>query len=284
MRTATVATPRSNGRVPEPEPTVEIVNVSPEIAAEWLSQNVKNRGLRPREVAKYASDMSAGDWQWTGETIKFAADGTLLDGQHRLHAIVESGATIPILVVRGLANKAQDNIDNGIRRPYYDVLRLRGEVNTSVLAAVVRRVCSWKAGSRRGVSDTPQTNAQLDRTLEAHPELREISAWASNASTYCDLPASILGLAWWVFSEIDLEDAETFFQRFVDGQGLVKGDPIYELRRTLQGSKDVRGERSQTYLLAVTIKAWNAYRRGEQVGLLRWKAGGAKPEKFPEPI
>ena len=53
---------------------------------------------------------------------------------------------------------------------------------------------------------------------------------------------------------------------------------------TVANSKNVRGERSQTYLLAITLKAWNAYRQGETVGLYRWRPGGAKPEAFPEPI
>ena len=47
--------------------------------------------------------------------------------------------------------------------------------------------------------------------------------------------------------------------------------------------KTVRGQRSETYLTAILIKAWNAYRSGEEVGVLRFRPGGAHPEKFPEP-
>jgi hypothetical protein len=35
--------------------------------------------------------------------------------------------------------------------------------------------------------------------------------------------------------------------------------------------------------MVVFIKAWNAYRSGETIELLRWSPGGAKPERFPEP-
>lgn len=34
--------------------------------------------------------------------------------------------------------------------------------------------------------------------------------------------------------------------------------------------------------MGVMIKAWNAYREGRSVGLIRFKSGGAKPEAFPE--
>ena len=69
----------------------EVVMVTPELAAEWLTHNTHNRGLKPIAIKRFAEDMTTGDWQWNGESIRFAADGTLLDGQNRLHAIVDSG-------------------------------------------------------------------------------------------------------------------------------------------------------------------------------------------------
>jgi hypothetical protein len=85
------------------QPTVEIVEVSPELAESWLSKNPNNRNLRRSVVDGYARDMSAERWALNGETVKFAADGHLFDGQHRLNAIIVSGATVPMVVVRGLS-------------------------------------------------------------------------------------------------------------------------------------------------------------------------------------
>ena len=44
-----------------------------------------------------------------GEPIQIAEDGTLLNGQHRLNAVIESGATVPMLVVRGLPKRRDDD-------------------------------------------------------------------------------------------------------------------------------------------------------------------------------
>jgi hypothetical protein len=275
--------PTSNG-VATPPPDIEVVNVTPELAGEWLAQNTHNRNLRSRVVDIYAMDMATGDWRWTGDSIKFANDGTLLDGQHRLHAIVQADLTVPMLVVRGLDNEAQDNVDGGVLRKFQDVLKLRGEQNNISLAALVRKVAAWEGGQRRRLDSKGLSTAVLLRTLEAHPELRELVQPAARVAYGCGLPASLIGLAWWVFAQIDEEDANTFMERLYDGQGISRGEPVYELRRTLESTKDVRGERSQTYLLAITIKAWNAYREGRTVSLFKWKPGGAKPEKFPEPI
>jgi hypothetical protein len=260
------------------------VDVTPELASSWLSRNVHNRNIRAVTVESYANDKTAGDRMWSGETIKFAVDGSLIDGQHRLHAIVRAEVTVPMLVVRGLDAEAQEDIDSGLPRKFHDVLRLRGEVNASILAAILRRVWLWEHGYRRSYSKVRPTPAQLLRTLEATPQLREIAGRANFVAANSSLPASTVGLLIWLFSALDYEDCEAFFDRLVDGQNLSKGDPVYELRRTIQGAKDARGQRNQIYLLVITIKAWNAYRQGETVGLYRWRAGGAKPEAFPEPI
>lgn len=268
----------------KPSGDVELVTIAPELAAEWLSCNTHNRSIRQRVVLAYAADMKAGNWQWNGESIKFAADGTLLDGQHRLAAIVEAGVTIPMLVIRNLPNETQETVDGGTKRKFADVLQLRGERSHATLSAVVRRVTSWESGVKRaGSSPYAPTNAEMLQTLEKYPWLREVALSASNVSRHCGLPASVIGLGMWLFSRLSNEDSDFFFARLSDSQGLVKGYPIYELRKTADGSRSVRGQRSEMYLTAILIKAWNAYRDGEQVGILSFKSGGAKPERFPEP-
>lgn len=47
--------------------------------------------------------MKTGRWVLNGETICFDSNGVLRDGHHRLLAIIESGVTIEVLVVRGVA-------------------------------------------------------------------------------------------------------------------------------------------------------------------------------------
>jgi len=253
---------------------IELIDITPALAHEYLGANTHNRNLRQSVVLAYAADMAEGNWRWNGESIKFAADGTLLDGQHRLAAIAESGKTVPALVVRGLPPVAQETVDGGAKRKFADVLKLRGESDANVLAAVTRRVTIWETGARASGSKTyAPTNAQLLQTLEKYPWLREVARAATNISTHCSLPASLIGLGWWLFSQISAEDNDFFFARLADFQGLTKGDAIW----------NVRGRRSEAYLTAILIKAWNAYRDGTTVGVLTYRPGGARPEKFPEP-
>ena len=70
---------------------IERVFVTPEMATEWLRHNhPKNRKLDRRTVSEYARLMKSGDFYETSDTIRFDTNGTLIDGQHRLSAIVEA--------------------------------------------------------------------------------------------------------------------------------------------------------------------------------------------------
>ncbi len=265
-------------------PEVEITEVSPAIAAEWLALNTHNRHPRRNVVMAYAADMGGGHWQFNGDAIRFAADGALLDGQHRLQAIIEADVVLPLLIVRGLTRSAQETVDGGAKRMFSDVLKLRGEANSTNLAAVIRRVTLWEAGARRSEVNVQATNAQMSETLEKYPWLRDIIVPAKATAEGSHLTPSVAGLCWWLFTRIDGEDADAFMARLRDGQNLAAHDPVYELRQAIAKTQaGSMGSRSPIYLTAVTIKAWNAYRRGEQVGSISYRPGGAHPELFPEP-
>jgi hypothetical protein len=266
-------------------PQIEIVEVTPALAAEWLAANTHNRHLRRNVVYAYAADMRDGHWRFNGEPVKFADDGALLDGQHRLQAVIEADVTVLLAVVRGLPREAQETVDAGAKRNFADVLKLRGELNCHALAATLRRVTLWEAGARSTEKNIQPTNAQMSRTLSKYPWLRDLMVPAARVADGSGLPPSVAGLCWWLFSQLNSEDAEVFMARLRDGQNLAKGDPVYELRQAIARTRQVRGARaSSIFLIALVIKAWNAYREGRPVGELRYRPGGAHPEAYPEPL
>ncbi len=272
-------------------PTPKWVMVTPAIAEQMLAHNTHNRNVK-NQFHQYAEDMRNGDWRPEAcDPIRFATDGTLIDGQNRLYAVIEADATIPMLVVRGLPMDAQSVMDTGVSRSFADVLKLNGEDHNITLAAVVR--LSWEWGRGLGhLARGRASNSQLLHFLDEHPELREFAT--SKIRSVADaayLSSSIVGTLWWVFSRLDDEDADYFFERLGQETGHEKGQPIHELRRTLKSNDDDaksrRAQRNRVWLMAVTVKAWNAYRTygadEASVGLYRWKPGGKNPERFPEP-
>ena len=80
------------------------------MAAEWLARNTFNRNLSQHSVNRYASDMSAGNWTLTHQGIAFDDQGVLVDGQHRLAAIIKSGVDVRMMVTWGAARVGIDEL------------------------------------------------------------------------------------------------------------------------------------------------------------------------------
>lgn len=108
-----------------------VEEIGPDEARRYLTRNAgcQRKVSRPR-VERYARDMAAGRWALNGETIAFDSEGRLVDGQHRLHAVARSGATVPMLAVRGVEPGAFPTIDQGFSRTASAVLGTNGEGTT----------------------------------------------------------------------------------------------------------------------------------------------------------
>jgi len=270
-------------------PDYQLVDITPELATEWLRSNTHNRNLRQRVVGSYATDMAAGAWVEDGQSIKFSTDGVLLDGQHRLAAIAKAGVTIRMLVVRGLPDSTQDTMDTGAKRTMADVLKLRGEANYVALASALLRVHQWQNGARRSIGrgnspDVRPTHRQLLQLLQDQPEIRRSAEIGVRVRNALPMPSGCTALCHWLFSRIDQGDTAFFFARLIDGAGLQTDDAVYALRRSAElNAKDKARSTSEPYTIALIIKAWNAYREGRPVRLLQFKSGGANPEQYPEP-
>ena len=122
-----------------------VVPVTPDLARQWLSQNRFNRAQRPDLVADYVRQIREGRWQRTHQGIAFSEKGTLLDGQHRLFAIAESGMTVPVLVFVNEPLENHQAVDGGKRRTALDVVRLEIRSN-SIKAKHVSTVKAMYAG------------------------------------------------------------------------------------------------------------------------------------------
>ena len=152
-----------------PKPTTATVMVSSQTALRWLDRNVRNRPLSPITVAKYARDMSSGQWLFTADPIRFDIDGNLIDGQHRLAAIAEcEDLALPMLVVRGLPAETQFKMDQGRRRSTHQQLAMKGVPNATNVAAAVRLYIAWQEGflfrdnRQLGMISSPQIEGWLD--------------------------------------------------------------------------------------------------------------------------
>lgn len=96
--------------------------ITPDTARIYLKLNNNNRPLRKTHIRELASDMMQGNWQVTHQSIAFDITGRLIDGQHRLYAIIEAGLPIQISVTRGCSASSFSIIDRGSNRSKSDIL------------------------------------------------------------------------------------------------------------------------------------------------------------------
>lgn len=255
-----------------------IETITPEIATKLLKGNVKNRKLNDRTIAQYAKNMTDGEWGMNGETIKFSKDGKLLDGQHRLQAIINSGTTQDFLVIRGLDDDDIYTIDIGKNRNNSDALALAGyPVRSFILAAAINTCISFRNGNTyiRNTKDGKTTPTECLAFIQKNPGiLHSLEKFEGNAAKLRGWvqPSAVVGLHF-MFSKIDQQKANTFFYGLIEGANLQDGSPILALRNRLfidQQAKH-RGDGSRRRTIALIVKAFNYFLGGRtDVKLLKY--------------
>jgi hypothetical protein len=116
----------------------KVMMVDPGLAAAWLAKNAQhNRPMRKNTVAGYAQQMQAGQWHLTHQGVAFDVHGALIDGQHRLAAIVQANVMLPMMVTVNAPSVSFESLDCGIKRTVADRLVMNAKL-VSVLSAAIR--------------------------------------------------------------------------------------------------------------------------------------------------
>lgn len=98
----------------------KVFKVTPAHAEKWLEMNTGNRRIRPSHVRHLARQMEQGRWMLSPEPIVFSPK-RLLDGQHRLSAVLMSGCTIEASVALVQNEDVFRVLDQGVNRNNSDL-------------------------------------------------------------------------------------------------------------------------------------------------------------------
>lgn len=123
---------------PESAAGIQNILVTPGMAKDWLEKNTRNRPFDVRRVRSLADAMLAGRFLHTHQGIAFDVNGVLLDGQHRLKAIVLAGVSCRMAVTWGVDPSAVEVIDIGRARSAGQTLAIQGIPRANVVAAITR--------------------------------------------------------------------------------------------------------------------------------------------------
>jgi hypothetical protein len=144
--------------------------ITPEIAKKYLEKNTSNRTLRSSWVQTLAGAIENNDWKETHQSIAFSKSGRLLDGQHRLHAIVLANKSVQMYVTSDLEESSFQAIDCGLKRNISDLTGLPQKT------AELCRFITYFLYRKRGGS----TAAQVLKVAESG-----IAALANDLNNFC---------------------------------------------------------------------------------------------------
>lgn len=238
-----------------------------------------NRKLDEKSAQVMADAWDRGEYIQTGDTLKFDTEGDLIDGQHRLRAVMLSGMATEFIVVRGLHPDAILVIDCELdKRTLADQLYIQGFANTSALAAVINGTWAMEQyGRPYRNSQEGQSMAQALDMIERRPSLEASAVAGKKYSRGTPFTARELGVLYEVMYHIDSSVAADFFAQIQGGYG-DKGTPVVRLNQRINAHAAQDIQHSMRYVMALTIKAWNATLEGRKPRSLTM---GGKEESFP---
>lgn len=212
--------------------SVKLEEVSPSQAHAYLAQSAGNRSLNADYVLSLGVAMETGRWTPEASEIVFDDSGALVDGHHRLNAIVAVGKTVPMLVKRGVPKSARGVIDTGRSRNIKDLMHMFRNGQTMV-------------SQRRATLNACVTGLVPGRV----PPIRTLDAWdawykvfatgvdfVTEAASSTRINALRTGPVTGAFAfahPTAPRKVEALFLSMIDGAGLERGDAIHTTRNAI---------------------------------------------------
>jgi hypothetical protein len=260
------------------------IDVTPALAAFWMRNNFVNRPMKEDVVRAYARDMLTGKWRRTHQGLAFNDKDHLIDGQHRLAAIVMAGVTVRFMVTFGLPSKEEgcelttmDCVDRGATRSVADQLKIQhGFDNGGVIAAMCASLGSMCMGEKTRRLSVGQT-LEVYRAFE-HP----ITYVIEHRSKHHGLRqiGFLSGFAFALATETGYWEAPTlmsgWFAAFTTGENLEGKSPIALLRDFAMSDEAKLFARSMNRGLAeLALQAIYLQKAGARIAKLELKPDGA---------
>lgn len=267
--------------------TAQVELITPGIAEQYLCLNIANRPVRKRVVDYYANQMRKGQWMLNGEAICFSKSGNLINGQHRLHAIIEYGKGVYFLVVRGCDDESFATYDTGQNRTNGDVFALAGVPNYNNISSIINKYLGLRynlSPVSAGVDKTSGSRLKMEKNVTKRdllsiyyndsPMWQEIfkSADSLYNSVHLMTTSEIGGMMAFLHidKKYDMNEAiYPFFDMLLNGNHV--SNPVINLLRAKLINDKVNAKKMTSKMKsALIIKTWNCYISGRVMKTLSY--------------
>ncbi len=251
------------------------------MANELLECNTINRPLSDAHVRRLVNQIVEGKWKFNGDTIKVSKGGDVLDGQHRLWAVIEAKKPVETIIVYGIEKDAFATIDT-LRKPRSgsDVIALSGQIRyRAIIASALAWMMRWQRGCLEDFR-APQhriENSDIEEAFQAHQGMTRAVERVRNLRNLANQP--IMAFLYYLLANRNPDLAERMIATLEDPAGIGVTDPFFKLRVFF--TTDHHRKKEPLVIIALAIKAINAAHLGHKINVLSWKNQGAKVEEFP---
>lgn len=258
----------------------EIVTITPADAMSLLEMNGTNRPLNEQHVKRIARQISDSKWKFNGDTIKIATTNDILDGQHRLWAIIESKTAIETIVVRGIETDAFATIDT-MRKPRSgsDILALLGATRQrSTISVALQWLTRWQ----RKCLETyraPQNkieNSDIEQAYKDNPGIVRAAEAAHKLRGLAN--PGMIAFFYFVLTNRNPDLAERMLHTLENPAGVGINDPFFRLRAYFTSDK---ARKDPLTTIVYMIKAANAAYENREMKTLNWRNQGSYAEPIP---
>lgn len=255
--------------------------INPQLAEEILATSGFNRSVSTSRVLTLANEMRAGKWQLNGETLIISDSGKLLDGQHRLYAILESGCTIELMIVRGVPEVSFETIDTGRARTGADILGMNNYSHTLISAAAASMI--WRLYHTGNITDVCPPVFQL-RVMERYPAIQKWAPFVASGNAIVPRAAFLTALSYLEDIAKKPSTAERFYAGIVKGADLTEGSPLLALRNRMLNMRAEGRIMNNTTCWAAVARTITGIERGELIQRLpaEKSTGAARPALWDE--
>lgn len=266
-----------------------VETINPEKAQEYLNMSGGNRNISTPIVNSYALSMKQGKWMLNGEPIVFDIDGVLLNGHHRLHAIIKAGVPIQTFVTRGVEHESFTTFDCGRHRTVGQLIGMQGVKNYNTISSTI--TTSYKLANNLTVGEHTGVDKKLGQTntmmIEMFNQDRDLFIDAGNFAVAVRARCNVLensivgGVTHYLVrcGHYDIEFVKEFFLN-ICSYDTCPNQTLNVLRKRICENKGAVKKLPRFIILALIIKGWNAYVSNKTIKILRYKPGVEEYPKF----
>lgn len=222
------------------EPKTQIMTITPQMAAEWLKEtedaiakgDFRQRTVSEAKVHSYSQDIRNGQWLFNHQGIAFDDNNMIIDGRHRLHAVMKAGKPILSVVTFGLPSesvngsplKVIDTIDRGRPRSVAQQLQIAHGYKRSNIQVGVANALAFLYTGERQMLTTYQVLTIIEKIFgRSFGPILDIGM-ESRRSQSALLLAPLI-----VFHNSKPTDAENFLKKYISLEGLKASHPVLVL-------------------------------------------------------